>query len=167
MFEWIGGLAAKGVFKMFGDVVVQPFLNAYLKSKDVDLDKFKTSELQTTQLATAVLDANVRYAEIKSSYALSILQWWPFRALLFVMVAVATARFALASFDSTWWWIFGCTLDNGRHAVGDACAWSFPAIKGTFGDAEREFLFAFIIAKPVDTAVSGALAMLSRYLGKK
>ncbi len=68
-------------------------------------------------------------------------------------------------FDSTWWWLFGCTI-GGRHVVGDACSWSIPPIRGAYGDAEMQFLLFFVIAKPVDTAISGALGLVSRYLEK-
>lgn len=166
---WFTSSAAAAIFKTFGDSIIQPLLNVYLKAKDVDLEKFKASDASTEHLAVAVLDANNKFAETKSQYALSILQWWPFRLILFWLIAVATIRFTLASFDSTWWWIDGCMIDGkaitaSMQKAHDVCSWSFPAIKGTFGEAEKEFLFAFIIAKPIDSAVTGLLALLSRYL---
>lgn len=163
MFEWLASAAASTVFKLFGDNVVQPLLNAYLKSKEVDFEKFKSANVATEQLAVAVLDANVRFAQAKSQYALAVLQWWPFRLILFVVMAFCATRFCLIVFDSTWWWLFGCTID-GRHAVGDACSWSIPPMRGAYGDAEMQFLLFFVIAKPVDTAISGALGLVSRYL---
>ena len=163
MFEWIASAAASTVFKLFGDTIVQPLLNAYLKSKDVDLEKFKSANVATEQLAVAVLDANVRFAQVKSQYALAVLQWWPFRVILWVILAIAATRFCLIMIDSTWWWIFGCTIGS-KHVVGDACSWSIPAIHGTYGAAEFEYILFFVIAKPVDTAVSGALGLVSRYL---
>ena len=163
MFEWIASAAASTVFKLFGDTIVQPLLNAYLKSKDVDLEKFKSANVATEQLAVAVLDANVRFAQVKSQYALAVLQWWPFRVILWVILAIAATRFCLIMIDSTWWWIFGCTIGS-KHVVGDACSWSIPAIHGTYGAAEFEYILFFVIAKPVDTAISGALGLVSRYL---
>ncbi len=165
MFEWLASAAASAVFKLFGDNIVQPLLNAYLKSKDVDLKKFKSADVATEQLAIAVLDANVRFAQVKSQYALAVLQWWPFRVILWVILAIAATRFCLIMIDSTWWWIFGCTIGS-KHVVGDACSWSIPAIHGTYGAAEFEYILFFIIAKPVDTAISGALGLVSRYLGR-
>ena len=165
MFEWLASAAASTVFKLFGDTIVQPLLNAYLKSKDVDLEKFKSANVATEQLAVAVLDANVRFAQVKSQYALAVLQWWPFRVILWVILAIAATRFCLIMIDSTWWWIFGCTIDS-KHVVGDACSWSIPAIHGTYGAAEFEYILFFVIAKPVDTAISGALGLVSRYLEK-
>lgn len=166
LINLLGGGALDGIYKVF----VLPFLQVWLKSKDVDLEKHKVASQNTTDLAVAVLDANVKYAEVKSGYALSVLQWWPFRVVLFLLIAVCAVRFGLAVFDSTWWWIFGCTLHNSKdvayHALGDACSWSIPAIKGTYGDAEKQFLLFFIVAKPVDTAVSGSLDLVSRYLRK-
>jgi hypothetical protein len=162
LFNLLGGGILEGIYK----TVVQPFLQAYLKTKDVDLEKYKQSSQNTTDLAVAVLDANVRFAETKANYALSVLQWWPFRLLLFVLISVSTVRFCLAAFDSTWWWMFGCTI-NGKHLFGDVCSWSFPAIRGTFGEAEKQFLLFFIIAKPVDAVVSGGMSAVSKYLSKR
>jgi hypothetical protein len=163
MFEWLASAAASTVFKLFGDNIVQPLLNAYLKSKDVDLEKFESANTATEQLAVAVLDANVRFAQVKSQYALAVLQWWPFRVILWVVLAIAATRFCLIMIDSTWWWIFGCAI-NGRHVVGDACSWSIPPIHGTYGAAEFEYILFYVVAKPVDTAISGALGLVSRYL---
>ena len=88
MFEWLASAAASTVFKLFGDTIVQPLLNAYLKAKDVDLEKFKSANVATEQLAVAVLDANVRFAQVKSQYALAVLQWWPFRLILWVILGI-------------------------------------------------------------------------------
>ena len=162
LFNLLGGGVLEGIYK----VIVGPFLKAYLKSKDVDLEKHKQASQNTTDLAVAVLDANVKFAGVKAQYAVSVLNWWPFRVLLFVLIGVSVTRFALAEFDSTYWWIYGCTI-HGKHMIGDVCSWSFPAIKGTFGEAEKQFLLFFILAKPVDTAVSGAVNMVSGYLAKK
>jgi hypothetical protein len=159
IFSWLGGGILEGIFKTF----VQPFLQAYLKSKDVDLEKFKQSTTSTTELAAAVLSANVRYAEIKSGFIVSILQWWPIRMCFVLLIATSTARFMLACFDSTWWWMFGCMID-GRHVIGDACSWSFPSMKGAFAEAEKQFLLIFVIAKPVDSVVTNAANAVSRYI---
>ena len=158
---WLSG----GLLDVIGKSFVMPFLNVWLKSKDVDLEKFKASSANATELAVAVLDANVKFDQIKAGYALSVLHWWPFRLILFIMLLACSARFTLALVDSTWWWIFGCTID-GRHVVGDACSWSFPAIHGTYAGAEIQYILFFVLAKPVDTAVSGTIGMVNRYLNK-
>jgi hypothetical protein len=167
MFEWIaakiGSSLGAGILQGIGDVIVQPLLQAFLKSKDVDLEKFKTSETSVEHMAVAILDANVRFAQIKAGYALAVLQWWPFRLILFVTLLICTTRFCLIMIDATWWWLFGCTID-GKDVFGDACAWSIPAIKGAYGQAELEYILFFVVAKPVDTAVSGAVGLASRYL---
>ena len=161
--EWLLSFFTRGALDAIMGSVVQPFLNVWLKSKDVDLEKYKAAEASTEKLAVAILDANVKFAQVKSQYVLSILQWWPFRLVLWIMLAFCATRFCLIVFDSTWWWIFGCSI-NGRHVVGDACSWSIPAIHGTYGAAEFEYILFFVIAKPVDTAISGALGLVSRYL---
>ena len=163
--EWLLSFFTRGALDAIMGSVVQPFLNVWLKSKDVDLEKYKAAEASTEHLAVAILDANVKFAQVKSQYALSILQWWPFRLLLWIILAFCATRFCLIVFNSTWWWIFGCSI-NGRHVVGDACSWSIPAIHGTYGAAEFEYILFFVIAKPVDTAISGALGLVSRYLEK-
>ena len=162
--EWLLSFFTRGALDAIMGSVVQPFLNVWLKSKDVDLEKYKAAEASTEHLAVAILDAGVKFAQVKSQYALSILQWWPFRLVLWIILAFCATRFCLIVFDSTWWWIFGCSI-NGRHVVGDACSWSIPAIHGTYGAAEFEYILFFVIAKPVDTAISGALGLVSRYLG--
>lgn len=164
--QWLMSSAASAILGVFGDKFVTPFLNVWLKSKDVDLEKFKASEISNEHLAVAVLDANVKFAAVKSTYALSVLQWWPFRAILFTILLFCSVRFVLIVIDSTWWWLFGCTID-GVHVVGDECSWSIPAIKGNYGKAEFEYILFFVIAKPVDTAVSGAIGLAGRYLAKK
>ena len=161
--EWLLSFFTRGALDAIMGSVVQPFLNVWLKSKDVDLEKYKAAEASTEHLAVAILDANVKFAQVKSQYALSILQWWPFRLVLWIILAFCATRFCLILFDSTWWWIFGCSI-NGRHAVGDACSWSIPPIRGAYGDAEVQFLLFFVIAKPVDTAFSGAVGLVGRYL---
>ena len=161
--EWLLSFFTRGALDAIMGSVVQPFLNVWLKSKDVDLEKYKAVEASTEHMAVAILDANVKFAQVKSQYALSILQWWPFRLVLWIILAFCATRFCLIVFDSTWWWIFGCSI-NGRHVVGDACSWSIPAIHGTYGAAEFEYILFFVIAKPVDTTISGALGLLSRYL---
>lgn len=161
ILSWLSGGILDGIFKTF----VQPFLTAWLKAKDVDLEKYKEAAQDTTTLAGSILAANVKWGELKAGYAIQVLQWWPFRLLLFILISVSVIRFTLASFDSTWWWIYGCTI-KGKEVFGDACAWNIPAIHGTFGEAEKQFLLFFIIAKPVDTLVGGAINTVSRYLRK-
>lgn len=163
--EWLLSFFTKGALDAIMGSLVQPFLNIWLKSKDVDLEKYKAAEASTERLTVAILDANVKFAQVKSQYVFSILQWWPFRLVLWIILAFCATRFCLIVFDSTWWWIFGCSI-NGRHVVGDACSWSIPAIHGTYGAAEFEYILFFVIAKPVDTAISGALGLVSRYLEK-
>jgi hypothetical protein len=166
IFSWLASGVAKSVLGIFGDTIVKPFMDAWMKKKDVDLDKFKSSLVSTEHLAVAMLDAQVKFAETKSRYAFSVLQWWPFRVILWTVLAICATRFSLIVFDSTWWWIAGCTI-NGKTVYGDACSWSIPAIKGDYGKAEFQFLLFFIVAKPVDTAVSGALDLVSKYLTRK
>lgn len=161
IFGWLSG----GVLDVIGKSIIMPFIQAWMKSKDVDLEKFKTSNVNTMELAVAMLDANVRFAQLKAQYALAVLQWWPFRALLFILISISVVHYGLAQFDNTWWFIMGCTKDGVRE-LGDACAWNLPSLKGSFGDAEKQFLLFFIIAKPVDTAISGAVDVVGKYLKK-
>lgn len=152
---WLANLIAGPLVSLFKDTIVMPILQAYLKSKDVDLEKFKAATPSLEHAVVAVVDANVRFAQIKSSYALSILGWWPFRLILFTLLSVCTVRFCLIVFDATIPKIFGVE------------PWNIDPITGAYGDAEFQILLFFIIAKPVDTLVSGGISTLSRYLDKK
>ena len=154
MFAWIMRIAGSGIFKIFGDAIVQPFLQAYLKSKDVDLEKFKSATPALEHAVVAVVEANVKFAEIKANYAMTVLGWWPFRLILFVLLSVCTIRFVLIVIDATLPKIFGVE------------SWNIDPITGAYGQAEFQLLLFFVIAKPVDTAVSGGLNVLSRYLNK-
>lgn len=146
--------------------IINGAINAYMKAKDVDLEKFRSANLTTDSMVAHIVEANVQYDQIKSQYALAVLQWWPFRLILFVLLAFCATRFALIVTDSTWWWLFGCKI-NGVHVMGDRCSWSIPPIKGVYGGAEMQFLLFFVVAKPIDTAVSGALGVVQRYLTRK
>jgi hypothetical protein len=160
---FLTGLAAKavanGVFKLFGEAVVQPLLTAFLQSKDVDLEKFKSANASTTQLAAAVLDANVKFAEIKANYALSILQWWPFRVILFALLFFPTLHFVLITIDSSCW------ATAARPKGG--CGFGIPEVPPKYIDIEHQLLLFFVLAKPVDSAVSGAIAALRAFLEKR
>lgn len=155
MFEWIASALGSTLFKTFGDVIVQPILSAYLKSKDVDLEKFRTSEVSMVQMSAAVLQANVQFADIKSRYALSVLHWWPFRAVLFLLLLFPAMHFIAICWDATFPHIF-------QYAE-----WNVDPIKGAYSEYEKDMLQFFIVAKPVDTAVSGALDVVTRWLGAR
>jgi hypothetical protein len=155
--EWLVALVAKGVFAAFGDTIVKPLLQAFLKSKDVDLEKFKSSEVSTEQLATAVLSANVEFAKVKSAYALSILQWWPFRVILFALLFFPAGHFSMVVIDSSVVWFF-----EGRYGI-----FKVPAVPEKYLDIEWQLLLFFVIAQPVDRAVTGAVAAVASYLNKR
>src|ERR1051326_8706800 len=112
MLDWIFSRLSVAALDVVMEKVVQPFLQIWLKAKDVDLEKFRATEIGAVQLGAAVLDANVKFASIKSGYALSVLQWWPFRLILFVLLLFCSVRFCLILIDSTYWFIFGCTIDG-------------------------------------------------------
>lgn len=158
MLAWLTELAASGVFKLFGDNIITPILNIWAKSKDVDLAKFTAAAQGTGALAGAVLAANQKFAETKASYALSILNWWPFRLLLFVLLAGTIAHFTAIMIDSTCW-------KTAARPLG-GCGWGIPEVPPKYADIEHSLLLFFVIAKPADTLISGAIAALMKYLQK-
>lgn len=155
--EWLAALVAKGVFAAFGDTIVKPLLQAFLKSKDVDLEKFKAADTSTEQLAVAVLSANVEFAKVKSAYALSILQWWPFRVILFALLFFPTVHFCMVVIDSSIVWFF-----EGRYGI-----FKVPAVPDKYIEIEWQLLLFFVIAQPVDKAVTGAISAIMSYLSKR
>lgn len=163
MFAWLGSIAvsgvAKAIFGVFGETIVQPLLQAFLKSKDVDLEKFKASSTNVTELAAAVLTANVEFAKIKSAYALSILQWWPFRVILFALLFFPTVHFVLITIDSSCW----ATAVRPKGG----CGWGIPEVPSKYIDIEHQLLLFFVLAKPVDSAINGAMAALRAYLERR
>lgn len=154
MLSFFMGPLAGVLVGMFKEAIVGPILQVYLKSKDVDLEKFKAATPSLEHATVAVLDANVKFASIQAGYATSVLQWWPFRLILFMVLAIASIRFSLIMIDATLPKLF------------NYASWDIDPIKGDYGKAELQFILFFIIAKPVDTAVSGAVNVLSRYLSK-
>lgn len=163
MIAWLASMAAggvaKAVFGVFGDTIVQPLLQAFLKSKDVDLEKFKASSATVTEIAAGVLVANVEFAKIKSAYALAVLQWWPFRVILFALLFFPTLHFVLITLDSSCW------ATELRPKGG--CGWGIPEVPPKYIDIEHQLLLFFVLAKPVDTAVTGALAALRAFLERR
>lgn len=154
MLAWLASTAAAGIFKLFGDNIVQPLLQVYLKSKDVNLAEFQTANTSTVQMASAMLQAHVQYADIKSRYALSVLHWWPFRTVLFLLLLFPAMHFIAICCDATFPHIFGYEV------------WNIDPIKGAYSQYEHDLIEFFIVAKPVDTAISGALDVLTKYLRK-
>lgn len=154
MFSFLAGPIAGVLVSLFKESIVAPILQAYLKSKDVDLEKFKAATPSLEHAAVAVLDANVKFAAIQSNYVLSVLNWWPFRMILLMVLLISSVRFSLIMIDAT--------LPKMLHYA----SWDIDPIKGNYGEAELKFILFFIIAKPVDTAVSGAVNVLSRYLSR-
>ena len=51
------------MFKILGDSIVMPILQAYMKSKDVNLEEFKAANLSVVQLSAAVLDAKLCFSQ--------------------------------------------------------------------------------------------------------
>jgi|GEM_PF-7093554 len=173
MLAWIGeklagGFASVG-FKLFGSTILQPILNAWANHENIDLEKFRAAAKSTSELAGAVLQANVQFAATKARYALRVLQWWPFRALLLVLLGVSAIHYTAVILDSTPF----PTLTLGPwllpefgepHVVG---SWGVPTPPPPYDEYEREFLLFFIIAKPVETVASQALRALSAYLERR
>ena len=157
IFGWITGGVAKAVIGIFGDSIFKPFIDVWMKSKDVDLEKFKASTDSTEKLAGAMLIANVEFAKVKADYAVSVLQWWPFRIILFMLLFFPAAHLSMIVIDSSliWFW-------KGTFGV-----FGVPPVPGKYFDIEAQLLLFFVIAKPVDSAVTGGMNALKAYIETK
>jgi len=129
-------------------------LDIWGKHMDVDLEKFKTTVTSSSELAGTIVQANEKFAEVKSNYALSVLQWWPFRLILFCLLLIPALHFSLIVLDSM-----------RPHLLGWP-ALGIPAVPKPYDEIEQNLLLFFVISKPVDTAVGGIISVLLRYLRK-
>ena len=150
---------AKAGVGVFGNAIVKPFINAFMKSKDVDLEKFKISTSGGVSLAGEMLKANVAHGQTKSNYAIKVLQWWPFRLILFVLLAVSAFHYVQIILDSSPFRI--PLFMSEAHVVG---SWGVPKPPAPYDAYERDFLLFFIIAKPVELAVTSVLQTITAYL---
>jgi hypothetical protein len=160
------GLIFSGLMKWFDPAtIINGAINAYVKAKDVDLEKFKTATPSLEHAVVAVLDANVKFAQIQSNYNLAILNWWPFRVILFGLLFFPSMHFIAIIIDST------CPIAWNLHMIGGksvgGCGWGIPDADPKVFDIYKQMLLFFILVKPVDTVVAGGINVLSRYLDKK
>ena len=146
------------------ETIINGAINAYMKAKDVDLEKFKSANATTDSMVAHILEANVRYDEIKSQYALSVLNWWPFRLILFALLFFPAVHFVAIVLDSSCPIVWHMHVIGGRNLGG--CGWGIPDIDPSVADIYKQLLLFFILAKPADTAISGALTIAQRYLRK-
>lgn len=157
-----------GIFmKWFGspESIINGAINAYMKAKDVDLEKFKSST-QTAGVAVAsILEANIKFANTKAAYATGILQWLPFRIILLALIGIPSLHFCLIVIDSMCPAVWDLKIIRGV-SVG-SCGWGIPSIPASVFDIYQQMLLFFIIAKPVDTAVSGLVGLIGKYLNRK
>lgn len=161
MGAWLVSWLASAGFKLFGSSILKPILDAWANHENVDLEKFKAAAKNTGQLAGAILQANVEFSVTKARYAFRILQWWPFRALLLVLIGVSTFHYCAVVLDSTPFWI---PFMGEAHIIG---AWGVPTPPSPYDEYEREFLLFFILAKPVEAVVSQGLQTLTAYLVRR
>jgi hypothetical protein len=153
----MGALVLKAAAWFFSsniDALLTGALNIWAKSKDVDLTKFTTSVEATAGLSKVIVDANERFAEKQMSYALTILNWRGFRILLWVMMAVAIMHYALV------------VVDTALPKIFHYASWDIDPVQGSYAEVTKQLLLFFVIAKPIDTVVGGALNCLSAYLRK-
>lgn len=142
------------LFKSNIDGLLSGVLNIWAKTKDVDLEKFKVSTEATAQVVAHVVDANQKFAETQSSYVMSLLNWRGFRILLWVLMAVAVCHYALVVTDTALPKVFGYA------------PWNIDPVVGSYAEVTKQLLLFFVLLKPVDTAISGVMMLLARYLQK-
>jgi hypothetical protein len=149
MFAWLTNLLGTGIFHIFGTEILSPILQAWANKQNVDLEKFKTAAGTSEALAAQVLQANLQYDTQKIAFATSLLSWWPFRIILLVLMLPPAMHFAAIMCDSTF-----------------PLHWGIPKVPPPYDGYEREFILFFIVAKPVDSLVSGIGAALTAWLGR-
>ncbi|MFL9823418.1 hypothetical protein [Rhodoplanes sp. SY1] len=147
------------------DTLIRSAIDAWAKAKDVDLEKFRTAATTSDSMVAHIVEANVAHGRTKAQYALSVLAWWPFRLILFGLLFFPAVHFVAIVLDSSCPQAWGLHLVGGRSVGG--CGWGVPAIPDTVRDIYRELLLFFVIAKPADTAISGALALASARFGRR
>ena len=156
MLAWFLSLFSSGIVGIFGSAIVQPILQAWLGSQNIDLEKLQQTDTSLTTISAAVLDANVKYAGIQESYNVTILNWWPFRVILFLLLILPAIHFSMIVADNSVVWFFG-----GLYGI-----FNVPVVTPPYFDIEKGMLLFFILMRPVDTAVSGAIALVGQYIRK-
>lgn len=141
-------------------------LDYWAHKSDVNLAEVQAAVPSVEHVAIAALNANVQASAIQADMAKTILNDPFARFFVGLLIATTVMRFVLIVFDSTWWWIAGCTI-KGVVKYGDVCSWNMPAIKGLYGGAEMQILLFWIIAKPVDSAIQGVIGGLNTLIRKK
>lgn len=159
MFEWFAAKAvsifASTGLKLFGDSILQPVLNAWAKSKDINLATHQADIGSSVDLIKTIITANVENAKTQTAYAEAILSWWPFRVLLFMLLVGPVLH------------MFSICVDATLPKMLGYASWDIDPIKGAYAGYEKELLEFFIIAKPVDTAVSGLIGLFRQIVAKK
>ena len=156
MLATILGWLSSGLVGVFGSAIVQPIVNAWLGSQNIDLEKLQATDTSLTTISAAILQANIQYAGIQENYNITILNWFPFRCILFALLFFPAVHFSMAIADNSVVWFFG-----------EPYGWfSVPELKSSFASIENQLLLFFIIAKPVDSAICGTVALMSQYLKK-
>lgn len=87
MFSWLASAAAKAVLGVFGDSIVKPFIDAWAKKKDVDLEKFKAQSQTDQVLGMGVIHAEVERIKGNTSVILAGMNhriwWWAWAFFVF------------------------------------------------------------------------------------
>lgn len=146
--------------------LLQTALNFFAQKTNTDLAEVQAALPSAEHVAIAALNANAQAAAIQADMAKTVLNDPIARFAVGILIAVTAVRFVLIVFDSTYWWVFGCTIDGAR-IYGDKCAWNIPAIHGIYGGAEMQILLFWIIARPVDSAVQGITSVITNVIKKK
>lgn len=142
------------LFKSNLDGLLSGVLNIWAKGKDVDLAKFTASTGAVAEVTKVVVDANVKFSQTQASYAMSLLNWRGFRILLWVLMAVAVCHYSLVVADTALPKVFGYS------------SWNIDPVQGSYAEVTKQLLLFFVLLKPVDTAITGIMMLLGRYLQK-
>lgn len=149
-------------------------LDFWAHQTDVNLAEVQAAVPSVEHVAIAALQANTAYANTQADMAKTILNDPLARFFVSCLIGITVMRFCLIVFDSTWWWMVGCTITETvkgaateAKVYGDRCSWGIPAIKGLYGGAEMQILLFWIIAKPVDSAIQATMTGVNALIRRK
>lgn len=145
IWDWIGSKVGDGLFTIFGEKIVAPVTQAYLKSKNIDIKNQENADMTT--ISTAIVDANVKYAQVQEQYASNLMNWAFFRYLFGILMLFPVLHFCMAVADNSL--VFFLGKPYGYFSV--------PPLHAEFGNIENQLLMTFVIVHGGGSIVSSII----------
>lgn len=153
--KMVGGSILTGLTGGGLNGFVNSVIEGWAKIRNVDLQKFRTAATTTGELGAHIVEANTKFAQMDFAYKGFLLGFWYFRLAFGLLFWVVVLRWVLVFTDATLPFVFGYE------------PWSIEALKGAGADYERQILLFFIVAKPVDSAITGATRILMKVIERR